>query len=127
MRDEDKSKEQLVTELVDLRQSVSDIGESEHGYRDLFECSVDGLAVIDAETLKIVLCNQRAASLYGFNSSDDAIGVNPLEFIHPDDRDRTIRHIVDDLFKQDLREPNIFRTLTKDGKDKWISACRRVT
>jgi diguanylate cyclase (GGDEF)-like protein/PAS domain S-box-containing protein/putative nucleotidyltransferase with HDIG domain len=122
MRDEDKSKEQLVTELVDLRQSVSDIRESEHGYRDLFECSVDGLAVIDAETLKIVLCNQRAASLYGFNSANDAIGVNPLEFIHPDDRDRTIKHIVDDLFKQDLREPNIFRTLTKDGKDKWISA-----
>ena len=129
MRDEEKTKEQLISELVELRQSISELKElelvlreSERDYRDLFECSIDGLAVIDAETMKIILCNQRAASLYGFKSPDDTIGVNPLDFIHPDDKERTIQHIVDYLFKQDLREANVFRTLTKDGKDKWISA-----
>jgi diguanylate cyclase (GGDEF)-like protein/PAS domain S-box-containing protein len=122
MRDEEKSKEQLISELAELRHTLSDLRESESDYRDLFECSVDGLAVIDAETLKIILCNKRAASLYGFESPNDAIGVNPLDFIHPEDKDRAIKHIVEYLFKQDLREANVFRTLTKDGKDKWISA-----
>jgi len=122
MKDEEKSKEQLISELVELRHTLSDIKESERDYRDLFERSVDGLAVIDAETLKIILCNRRAASLYGFNSPNDVIGVNPLDFIHPEDRDRAIKHIVDYLFKQDLREANTFRTITRDGEDKWISA-----
>jgi diguanylate cyclase (GGDEF)-like protein/PAS domain S-box-containing protein len=129
MRDEEKTKEQLISELVELRQSISELKElervlreSERAYRDLFECSIDGLAVIDAETLKIILCNQRAASLYGFDSPDDTIGVNPLDFIHPDDKERALKHIAEYLFKQDLRESNIFRTLTKNGQEKWISA-----
>jgi PAS domain-containing protein len=61
MRDEEKTKEQLISELVELRQSISELKElelvlreSERAYRDLFECSIDGLAVIDAETLKII-------------------------------------------------------------------------
>ncbi len=129
MRDAEKTKEQLLSELADLRNhaaelqaKLKELQRSEHEYRELFDRSMDGLAVVDAETLKIVLCNQQAANLYGFNSVDEAIGVNPLDFIHPDDKERTLKHIADYLFEKDRREPNVFRTVTKDGKEKWINA-----
>jgi PAS domain S-box-containing protein len=136
MRDEDKSKEQLISELSGLRLEIADyqaqhkeleevklaLTRSERSYRDLFECGVDPLAVFDAETLKIILCNKQAASLYGFDSPEETIGINPLDYIHPEDKERTIKHIADHLFQKDLRESNIFRTVTKNGEEKWISA-----
>ena len=100
--------------------------ESEHKYRALFESGLDGVAVVDAETLKVVLCNQVAAKTYGFDSAEDLIGVNPLDFIHPDDRERALRITVEDMLEKDLRQVNEFRTITKDGKEKWISAIGTV-
>ncbi|GAF98099.1 unnamed protein product, partial [marine sediment metagenome] len=48
--------------------------------------------------------------------------LNMLEYIHPDDRDRGLGIIVEDMFEKDLRRVNEFRTITKDGEVKWLSA-----
>ena len=136
MRDMDKTREQFISELSELRQRVAELEavdierkqveeelrESEHRYRALFESTLDGVFVIDAETMKVVLANQNALKMYGFDSAEGAIGVNPLDFIHPDERERALRIIVEDMFEKDLRQVNEYRTITKDGEEKWISA-----
>jgi PAS domain S-box-containing protein len=95
--------------------------QSEHSYRVLFESTLDGLIVMDIETMKVVFGNQTAAKLYGYESVGDAIGINPLDFVHSDDKEKVFEVIKKDLFEKGLRQVNEFRTMTRDGRELWIS------
>jgi two-component system NtrC family sensor kinase len=95
---------------------------SERDYKVLFESTLDGLVVLDAETMKIVLANQTAARLSGVGSADDLIGLDPFQFIPVENRD-TVRNIVrEDVFEKDLHQIHEYRLLPTDGKEKWVSA-----
>ena len=132
--DKDKTKEQLIDETT--RQRVTEFAilecglkwmeealrESEEKYRTLFQSTLDGVFVINAETMKVALANQSAAKIYGFDSAEGAIGANLLDFVPPEDRERVTRIIVEDMFAKDLRQVNEFRTISKDGREVWISA-----
>ncbi len=96
--------------------------ESARLYQILFESVNEGLLVIDADNMRIILCNQLAAQTYGFDSPEDALGVNPLDFVHPDDRERALTTIMEDMFDKDLKQPNEFRTINKHGEIRWVSA-----
>jgi len=110
------------TDIAAHKQAKEALRESEHKYRALFESTLDGVFVIDAETMKVVLANEAAAKIYGFDSVDDAVGASLLDFVPPEDRERVIRIIVKDMFEKDLRQVNEFRTIIKDGREIWISA-----
>ncbi len=110
------------TDITAHKQAKEALRESEHKYRALFESTLDGVFVIDAETMKVVLANEAAAKIYGFDSVDDAVGASLLDFVPPEDRERVIRIIVKDMFEKDLRQVNEFRTIIKDGREIWISA-----
>ncbi len=123
-------------ELILLRQRINEfetaeaerkrtedaLRQSEHNYRVLFESTLDGMFVLDAGTMRVVLANQNAASIYGFDCAEDVVGVNPLDYVYPDDRDRALTLIVEDLFGKDLRQIKEFRTRTRDGRAIWVSA-----
>jgi PAS domain S-box-containing protein len=135
LKDSYRISEQLMAELALLRQRITEFEEaederrraeealqqSERNYRVLFESTLDGMFVIDAEKMRVALANQNAANIYGFKSAEDAVGVNPLDYIHLDDRVRARRVIVEDLFEKDLRQIHEFRSTTEDGRDIWIS------
>ena len=70
--------------------------------RTLFEGIIDGLVIIDAETFQVILANEAAAGLIGFDCCDDTIGLDPVDFIHPDDKDRVAHAIAVDMFEKDL-------------------------
>lgn len=136
MEDADITKERLAGELMLLRQRVNEfetaeaerkrtedaLRRSEHNYRVLFESTLDGMFVLDAETMRVVLANQNAARIYGFDCAEDVVGVNPLDYVYTDDRDRALTLIVEDLFEKDLRKIEEFRTRTRDGRGIWVSA-----
>jgi len=136
MEDADITKERLAGELMLLRQRVNEfetaeaerkrtedaLRRSEHNYRVLFESTLDGMFVLDAETMRVVLANQNAARIYGFDCAEDVVGVNPLDYVYTDDRDRVLTLIVEDLFEKDLRQIEEFRTRTRDGRGIWVSA-----
>ncbi|MEE8373040.1 MAG: PAS domain S-box protein, partial [Dehalococcoidia bacterium] len=111
----------VARDVTERKRMERELQRSEQNYRVLFESRLDGVFVIDAETLRVVLANQIAAAMYGFDSTKDAIGLDPLELVHPDDRDRALKSIVDDVFGNDLNEINEFRSVTSDGRDIWIS------
>jgi PAS domain S-box-containing protein len=109
-------------DITERKRAEEALQEGEKKYRVLFESMLDGMLVIDAETMKVVLGNEAAAKMYGFDSAEDAIGVNPLDFIPPEDRHRVAGIIAEDMFEKDLRQINEFRTITKDGREIWIEA-----
>jgi two-component system NtrC family sensor kinase len=107
---------------LERKKAEEALKQSEHSYRVLFESTLDGLIVMDIETMKVVFGNQTAAKLYGYESMGDAIGINPLDFVHSDDKEKVIEVIKKDLFEKGLRQVNEFRTMTRDGREMWISA-----
>jgi len=107
--------------LASLQKSEGQLVESEK-YQHLFENTLDGILVVDAQTMKVVLANQAAASMFALGDIKDAIGVDPLEFVHPDDKDSTLRAIAQDTLEKDLRQTNELRVLTRDGGEIWVLA-----
>ena len=113
---------EIMGNALERKKAEEALRQSEHSYRVLFESTLDGLIVMDIETMKVVFGNQTAAKLYGYESMGDAIGINPLDFVHSDDKEKVLEVIKKDLFEKGLRQVNEFRTMTGDGREMWISA-----
>jgi len=111
----------VIRDITERKQAEEALRESEHNYKTLFESMIDGMVVIDAETMRIVLANGTAAKMYGFDSAEEVVEANLLDYLHPDDRDRALTSIAEDMFEKDLRQVNEFRTITKDGREIWVS------
>ena len=107
--------------ITERKQAEEALRQSEEKYRALFDSSVIGTFVLDAETMKVVMANQVAAETFGLSSVEEGIGINPLDFVPPEDRERVFKIIVKDMFEQDLQRTNEFRVMTKDGGEIWIS------
>ncbi len=108
-------------DITERKQAEEALRQSEEKYRALFDSSVIGTFIIDAETMKVVMANQVGAEMFGFSSVEETTGVEPFEFIPLDDREEVLRTIVNDMFEQDLRQTREFRVITKDGREIWIS------
>jgi len=97
MRDGGKTKEQLISELVEMRQRVAKLEASEtqrqpaaeelrqsgEHFRALIENASDAVAILDAEGI-IVYESPSAERILGYGPQD-LVGKSMLEFIHPDD------------------------------------------
>ncbi len=110
------------TDISALKQAEETLRQSEQNYKLLFESTLDGLIVLDGQTFKVLLANESAAKIFGFDSAAEGIGLDPLDLLHPEERGRAARIIAEDMFEKDLHEVNEFRAFTCDGREIWIEA-----
>lgn len=101
---------------------ATDITQSEDKYRQLFDITLDALEVIDGETGRIVLANQAAAKIFGFESPQDMIGIDPLEYVPAEDREWVAGMMAEAMFEKDLHQLVELKAITRDGREVWISA-----
>jgi PAS domain S-box-containing protein len=107
MQDIDKSKEQLATEVTQLRQRIAELEtaeierkqvedalrKSEEKYRTVVEISPDGIAI--AAKGRHVFANESLAKMFGVSGPDELLGKPVMNYIHPD-----YRKIVRDRIEQ---------------------------
>lgn len=111
----------LTWDITERRHAYEALSESEGKYRTLFEGRLYGTVVIDP-TMKTVMVNKVGAEMFGFDSPREAAGVNIFDYIAPEERERTYRMIIEDMFGKGHREVHEFKAISRDGKEIWIHA-----
>jgi PAS domain S-box-containing protein len=77
---------------------------------------------IDGSTGRIVLANQAAARMFGFDFPEDMVATNPLDYIPLEDREHVASMMSEYMFEKDQRKVIELRALRKDGTSIWLSA-----
>ena len=126
MKEQDRTKEQLINELTELRQRIAELEkseaerkraeealkESEAKYKSLFEGSHDAILLADPETGRFVDCNRKTEELSGY-SRDEILCMKVGQFSAGDIKGETA-----DEFQKLIAGKGIqkeWEILTKDG------------
>jgi PAS domain S-box-containing protein len=127
MKDERKTKGQLIKELADLRhqidglrkrelglkQAVEALQQSEIRFKELADSLPQTFFEFDEES-KFVFVNRNAFSMFGFSPEDFEKGLNAFQTIVPEDRDRAKGNIQRALRGEKVG-PSAYTLLRKDG------------
>jgi len=109
-------------DITERRLAEERLRQSEENYRALFDSTVIGTIVLEAETMKMAMVNQAAAKMFGFSFPEEARGVDPFDLIRPEDKERISKIAAENLFRQDSRQTYELGVVTKDGREIWINA-----
>ena len=122
MKDERKTKNQLINELVELRQRVAELEVSASRqtqdmelFRILRASSPIGLFIVQDSRFRFV--NDEFRSITG-GSSDELIGTDPMRFVLPEDREM-LRENAIKMLKGERSSPYKYRIINKDGDVRW--------
>jgi PAS domain S-box-containing protein len=134
MTDRGKSKDQLIKELLDLRQRVSQLeasqNELERAKKALLASEERFRTVSDFTYDWEYWIGPEGNYLYVSPSCERITGYRPDEFqedpgllktiTHPDDQSEIENHIVKESEREEVRSID-FRIVTRNGADRWIS------
>lgn len=113
-------------DITEKRRAEEALKDSEANYRGLFEGTQTGIEVVSMQTGRVVLANEAAGRMWGFPSANDIVGLDPLEFLEPGDREWVTRRMIEALGGRRLNEAVEMRVRAQDGRWVWISgtACK---
>ncbi|TAJ45499.1 PAS domain S-box protein [Methanofollis fontis] len=116
----------IIRDLSGRRAAEAALRESEESYRTIFETTLDGMAVIDAETLEVLMANRAFLNILGYGSSDpDAAPVRIFDLIHPAWKDWVTSLINGDLLGGEQIDE--LPLVLQDGSQRWIRVLGRMT
>ena len=122
-KDESRTKRDLIAEVEELRglithhrETEARLRETEELYRNLADSSPVGLYLLVQG--KFHFLNAQFERSTGYRA-DELIGRDALFMVHPEDRE-TVRRDASEMLKGKRTSPYEFRTITKDGRTRWI-------
>jgi PAS domain S-box-containing protein len=123
MTDENKTKEQLIKELSNLRQRVAELEVNKNQFKEdeetlkIFRTNMPiGLFIIQDGRFKFVNDNLRTLLA---DSSDEIIESYSLKLVYPDDRER-VRESAIKILRGESDVPYKYRIIDKDGQIRWL-------
>jgi PAS domain S-box-containing protein len=88
----------------------------------LFDNLIEGAVLIGAGSGRVVLANRAAAAIFGYQSPERLIGVDPLGHIPPEDKGRIAGIMAGYFVEGDLQKKMDVRTIALDGREVWVTA-----
>jgi len=119
MRDEDKSKAQLIRELAELRRRAAEHQQAAGRYHLPVEQANEAIVVSQEGVIKFV--NPKATELTGY-SEEEMISSPFTKFLHPDDREVILERHLARLRGEEIHHIQPFRIIDKRGKVKWVES-----
>lgn len=127
MKDEKKTKKQLINELLELRQRIAEleksetrrksakkaIKESEKLYRNLVEAFPAAIILMDSNC-NITMVNESILNLFRYESAEEVVGKSALDFIVPEERQRALEDMRR-MFETGIVRNVEYTMLKKDG------------
>ena len=134
MKDEEKTRDQLLGELSELRRRVQELEspvgdthvtddgprESEEYFRLLIENICEIISIIDAEGT-IIYMSPSNEKFSGYKS-EELVGRNSLEFIHPDDSPGVVQALTALVREPGSKGKVEYRIRHKDGSWRYVQA-----
>jgi PAS domain S-box-containing protein/putative nucleotidyltransferase with HDIG domain len=122
-KDESRTKRDLIAEVKELRgliarhrETEARLRETEELYRNLADSSPVGLYLLVQG--KFHFLNAQFERSTGYRA-DELIGQDSIFMVHPEDREAVRRNAIE-MLKGKRTSPYEFRTITKDGRTRWI-------
>gem|GEM_PF-416140 len=112
------SGEELKGQIEVLAESEQQIRESEEKYRMLVEVNQDIIYSLSGDGT-IVYVSPQITGCLGYHPAE-LNGRRFMEFIHPEDVDRLVRHLTDHFDSREIHSSDRFRIRGKDGVYKWF-------
>jgi two-component system, cell cycle sensor histidine kinase and response regulator CckA len=119
MKDEEKSRGQLVHDMTELRLRVAELEESEAKYRLLVESADDAICITQQGVLRFV--NPSGAELMG-RPKEELLSKPFAEMVHPEDLEELTRLYLERLRDEYVAPGHRFRIITSDGGKKWVES-----
>ncbi len=123
MRDEQKTKKQLISELAELRRRLAELETSETQERregELFRIfrasSPIGLFIVQDGRFQFVNENFRNVTGHG---PEELLGTDPMRLVLPEDRNM-VRESAIAMLKGERSSPYRYRIIGKDGQIRWM-------
>ena len=108
-------------DITEQRNIQEDLAISEVKYKTLFDHTLLGTEVIDAETGKVVLANRSIAKMFGFKSPEDMIGTSPIDYVLPEDLEWVAQQMAQVFANPEKRDVVNIRARTADGRIIWVT------
>jgi diguanylate cyclase (GGDEF)-like protein/PAS domain S-box-containing protein len=106
--------------LISRKQAEKALGQSEERFRALIEKSPDAIALTSADGT-VLYVSPSTSRIVGFES-EELIGRNGFDFVHPDDVPRTKEVLADLLQRPGGHVVTETRVRHKDGSWRWVEA-----
>lgn len=123
MTEEEKTKQQLIDELTELRQRVAELEASANQQQqegELFRIfrasSPVGLFIVQDNEFKFV--NDEFRGVTG-GSPDEVLGTDPMKLVLPEDREM-LRENAIKMLKGESSSPYKYRIVNQDGEIRWM-------
>ncbi len=136
MKTEDKSKNELINELVELSQQISNLQKLEAAHRlaqedrwkseKKYRLVVENVseAIIVVQNGKFKFFNEKALEITGY-SREEFLSKPFKNFFHPTDKNIAVKHHFDLMKGKDIPNVYSFRIIDKDNNVRWME-CNSV-
>ena len=108
-------------DVTERRRARRALEESEAKYRRVFENTQVGMEIISGETGRVLEANEAAATMFGFSSPQECVGIDYREYVEAETRDAAVGAMVGALEDRRPTQPGEVRARTADGRWIWVS------
>jgi PAS domain S-box-containing protein len=117
-----------LVKTVERKESLKLLFGSEKKYRSLVDSSLQGMAVVQGPSPRLVFANSALGRIIGI-PAEELINLSPEEIengIHPDDREAFFNRFRKRLQGEKVESCFKYRGIQKDGSIKWVEACANL-